>query len=280
METLKGLPVANAINEKIIEEMKDWKGAIPHLAIVRVGERPDDMSYERGATKKMEKVGFRCTSYTFPADIDNDTFQKEFDKINEDEDIDGILLLRPLPKHIDEKAIENRIASVKDLDGISPMNLAKVYAGDPTGYGPCTAEAVIEMLDYAGVDLKGKRAVVIGRSLVVGKPAAMMLIKKNATVTVCHTRTVDMPSVVKEADIVVVAAGKAGVIDGSYLREGQIVIDVGINVNEEGKLCGDVNFEEAEKIVEAITPVPRGVGGVTTSILLEHVVDAAIAQNR
>ena len=280
METLKGLPVANAINEKIIEEMKDWNGAIPHLAIVRVGERPDDMSYERGATKKMEKVGFRCTSYTFHADIDNDTFQKEFDKINEDEDIDGILLLRPLPKHLDEKAIENRIASVKDLDGISPMNLAKVYAGDPTGYGPCTAEAVIEMLDYAGVDLKGKRAVVIGRSLVVGKPAAMMLIKKNATVTVCHTRTVDMPSVVKEADIVVVAAGKAGVIDGSYLREGQIVIDVGINVNEEGKLCGDVNFEEAEKIVEAITPVPRGVGGVTTSILLEHVVDAAIAQNR
>ena len=280
METLKGLPVANAINEKIIEEMKDCKGAIPHLAIVRVGERPDDMSYERGATKKMEKVGFRCTSYTFPADIDNDSFQKEFDKINGDEDIDGILLLRPLPKHLDEKAIENRIASVKDLDGISPMNLAKVYAGDPTGYGPCTAEAVIEMLDYAGVDLKGKRAVVIGRSLVVGKPAAMMLIKKNATVTVCHTRTVDMPSVVKEADIVVVAAGKAGVIDGSYLREGQIVIDVGINVNEEGKLCGDVNFEEAEKIVEAITPVPRGVGGVTTSILLEHVVDAAIAQNR
>ena len=175
METLKGLPVANAINEKIIEEMKDWKGAIPHLAIVRVGERPDDMSYERGATKKMEKVGFRCTSYTFPADIDNDTFQKEFDKINEDEDIDGILLLRPLPKHLDEKAIENRIASVKDLDGISPMNLAKVYAGDPTGYGPCTAEAVIEMLDYAGVDLKGKRAVVIGRSLVIGKPVAMML---------------------------------------------------------------------------------------------------------
>ena len=253
METLKGLPVANAINEKIIEEMKDWKGAIPHLAIVRVGERPDDMSYERGATKKMEKVGFRCTSYTFPADIDNDTFQKEFDKINEDEDIDGILLLRPLPKHIDEKAIENRIASVKDLDGISPMNLAKVYAGDPTGYGPCTAEAVIEMLDYAGVDLKGKRAVVIGRSLVVGKPAAMMLIKKNATVTVCHTRTVDMPSVVKEADIVVVAAGKAGVIDGSYLREGQIVIDVGINVNEEGKLCGDVDFEKVEPHTSAIT---------------------------
>ena len=276
METLKGLPVANAINEKIIEEMKDWKGATPHLAIVRVGERPDDMSYERGATKKMEKVGFRCTSYTFPADIDNDTFQKEFDKINEDEDIDGILLLRPLPKHLDEKAIENRIASVKDLDGISPMNLAKVYAGDPTGYGPCTAEAVIEMLDYAGVDLKGKRAVVIGRSLVVGKPAAMMLVKKNATVTICHTRTVDMPSVAKEADIVIVAAGRAGVVGADYVREGQTIIDVGINVNAEGKLCGDVDYAAVEPIVDAITPVPGGVGSVTTSVLVGHVVEAAM----
>ena len=151
---------------------------------------------------------------------------------------------------------------------------------DKMGYAPCTPSACMKVLDHYGIDCTGKKVVVIGRSLVVGKPAAMMLIKKNATVTVCHTRTVDMPSVVKEADIVVVAAGKAGVIDGSYLREGQIVIDVGINVNEEGKLCGDVNFEEAEKIVEAITPVPRGVGGVTTSILLEHVVDAAIAQNR
>jgi len=161
MEILKGLPVANAINDRIIEEMTGWDKPIPHLAIVRVGERPDDCSYERGATKKMEKVGFRCTSYTFPADIDNDTFQAEFDKINHDEDVDGILLLRPLPKHLDEKLIEQKIESVKDLDGISPMNLAKVYAGDETGYGPCTAEAVIEMLDFAGVDLKGKKAVIV-----------------------------------------------------------------------------------------------------------------------
>ena len=298
METLKGLPVANAINEKIIEEMKDWKGAIPHLAIVRVGERPDDMSYERGATKKMEKVGFRCTSYTFPADIDNDTFQKEFDKINEDEDIDGILLLRPLPKHLDEKAIENRIASVKDLDGISPMNLAKVYAGDPTGYGPCTAEAVIEMLDYAGVDLKGKRAVVIGRSLVIGKPVAMMLMKKNATVTVCHTKTVDMPGVCKGAEVLVAAAGVAKMVDKSFVADGAVVIDVGINVDEDGnlikegaavidvginrnsdgKLCGDVDFSEAEKKASYITPVPGGVGSVTTSVLAKHLLKAAKAR--
>lgn len=278
METLKGLSVANAINEKIIEEMKDWKGAIPHLAIVRVGERPDDMSYERGATKKMEKVGFRCTSYTFPADIDNDTFQKEFDKINEDEDIDGILLLRPLPKHLDEKAIENRIASVKDLDGISPMNLAKVYAGDPTGYGPCTAEAVIEMLDYAGVDLKGKRAVVIGRSLVIGKPVAMMLMKKNATVTVCHTKTVDMPGVCKGAEVLVAAAGVAKMVDKSFVADGAVVIDVGINVDEDGNLCGDVDFEDVEENASVCTPVPGGVGSVTTSVLAKHLLKAAKAR--
>ena len=168
----------------------------------------------------------------------------------------------------------------KDVDGITDLSMAGVFMGKDMGYAPCTPSACMEVLEHYGIDCTGKKVVVIGRSLVVGKPAAMMLLKKNATVTVCHTRTVDMPSVVKEADIVVVAAGKAGVIDGNYLREGQIVIDVGINVNEEGKLCGDVNFEEAEKIVDAITPVPRGVGGVTTSILLEHVVDAAIAQNR
>ena len=206
MEILKGLPVANAINEKLIEELKGMD-KVPHLAIIRVGERPDDMSYERGATKKMEKVGFDCTSYTFPADIDNETFQKEFDKINEDDNIDGILLLRPLPKHLDEKAIENRINPNKDLDGISPVNLAKVYAGDTTGFAPCTAEAVIEMLDFAGVDLTGKRVTVVGRSLVIGKPVTMLLMKKNSTVTVCHTKTVDMASVCRNAEIVVAAGG-------------------------------------------------------------------------
>ena len=275
MEILKGLPVANAINDKIIDEMKDWKGAVPHLAIIRVGERPDDISYERGATKKMEKVGFSCTSYTFPADIDNDTFQKEFDRINNDDDIDGILLLRPLPKHLDEKLIEQKIESVKDLDGISPMNLAKVFAGDETGYGPCTAEAVIEMLDYAGVDLKGKRAVVIGRSLVIGKPVAMMLMKKNATVTVCHTKTVDMPGTCKDAEVLIAAAGVAKMVDKSYVADGAVVIDVGINVDEEGNLCGDVNFDDAAEAASICTPVPGGVGSVTTSVLAKHLLKAA-----
>ena len=201
MEILKGLPVANAINEKLMEQVKSIEGPLPHLAIIRVGERPDDCSYERGAVKKMDKVGVRCTTYTFDADIDNDTFQAEFDKINENPDIDGILMLRPLPKQLDEKQIENKIDPRKDLDGISPLNLAKVYAGDESGYAPCTAEAVIEMLDYAGIDIKGKRVTVVGRSLVIGKPVSMLLMKRNATVTVCHTKTVDMAGTCKNAEI-------------------------------------------------------------------------------
>ncbi|MDO5402000.1 MAG: tetrahydrofolate dehydrogenase/cyclohydrolase catalytic domain-containing protein [Eubacteriales bacterium] len=275
MEILKGLPVANAINEKIAEELKEWKGRLPHLAIIRVGERADDISYERGAIKKMEKVGVEYSIHTFPSDIDNESFQNEFDAINDNPEVDGILLLRPLPKHLDEKAIENRINPRKDLDGISPMNLAKVYAGDEMGYAPCTAEAVIEMLDFAGVDLKGKRVSVVGRSLVIGKPVAMLLMKKNATVTVCHTKTVDMPGTCKNAEIIVAAAGAAKMIDKSYVADGAIVIDVGINVDEEGKLCGDVDFEDICETASIATPVPGGVGSVTTSVLAKHLLRAA-----
>ncbi|MGN0316511.1 MAG: bifunctional 5,10-methylenetetrahydrofolate dehydrogenase/5,10-methenyltetrahydrofolate cyclohydrolase [Lachnospira sp.] len=278
METLKGLPVANAINDKIAEEMQDWNGSVPHLAIIRVGERPDDLSYERGAVKKMDKVGLRCSVFTFPEDCDNEYFQAEFDKINNNDDIDGILLLRPLPKHLDEKLIESKIASVKDLDGISPINLAKVFAGDDTGYAPCTAEAVIEMLDFAGVDLKGKNAVVIGRSLVIGKPVAMMLMKKNATVTVCHTKTVDMPGVCKKADVLIAAAGVAKMVDKSYVADDAVVIDVGINVDSDGNLCGDVNFEDVTETASICTPVPGGVGSVTTSVLAKHLLKAAKAR--
>ncbi len=278
MEILKGLPVAKAINAQLIEEVKSLDGALPHLAIVRVGERPDDLSYERGALKKMETVGFLTTTYTFPADIDNDSFQKEFDKINENPEIDGILLLRPLPKHIDEKAIEERICPRKDLDGISPMNLAKVFAGDDTGYAPCTAEAVIEMLDFAGIDLTGKRVTVVGRSLVIGKPVTMLLMKKNATVTVCHTRTKDMQATCKQAEIIVAAAGVAKMLTGDYVSEGAVVIDVGINVDAEGNLCGDVDFDNVSELTSIITPVPGGVGSVTTSVLAKHLLKAAKAR--
>ena len=275
MECLKGLPVAKAVNEQIAEEMKGFEGNLPHLAIVRVGEKPDDIAYERGAVKKMEKVGFDCTQYIFPAEITNEEFQKEFDKINEDDAIDGILLLRPLPKHIDEKAIEQRIAPEKDLDGISPVNLAKVYAGDASGFAPCTAEAVIEMLDFAGIDITGKRVTVVGRSLVIGKPVTMLLMKRNATVTVCHTRTVDMPSVCKNAEILVAAAGVAKMITADYVGKDAVVIDVGINVDSEGNLCGDVDYDAMEGIASVATPVPGGVGSVTTSVLAKHLLRAA-----
>ena len=278
MEILKGLPVANAINEKLIEEVKNLKGPLPRLAIIRVGERPDDCSYERGAVKKMEKVGFRCSTFVFPGDIDNDTFQAEFDKINNDDDIDGILLLRPLPKHLDERSVEERIDPRKDLDGISPMNLAKVFAGDETGYGPCTAEAVIEMLDFAGIDPKGRRATVVGRSLVIGKPVAMMLMKRNATVTVCHTKTADMAGTCKNAEILVAAAGCARMINKDFVAQDAVVIDVGINVDENGNLCGDVDFQDIEGRVAIATPVPGGVGSVTTSVLAKHLLKAAKAR--
>lgn len=278
MEILKGLPVANAINEKLMEQVKSIEGPLPHLAIIRVGERPDDCSYERGAVKKMDKVGVRCTTYTFDADIDNETFQAEFDKINENPDIDGILMLRPLPKQLDEKQIENKIDPRKDLDGISPLNLAKVYAGDESGYAPCTAEAVIEMLDYAGIDIKGKRVTVVGRSLVIGKPVSMLLMKRNATVTVCHTKTVDMEGTCKNAEILVAAAGAARMIKKDYVAEGAIVVDVGINVDEEGNLCGDVDFDAITDIAAIATPVPGGVGSVTTSVLAKHLVKAAMAR--
>lgn len=278
MEILKGLPVANAINEKLMEQVKSIEGSLPHLAIIRVGERPDDCSYERGAVKKMDKVGVRCTTYTFDADIDNETFQDEFDKINENPDIDGILMLRPLPKQLDEKQIENKIDPRKDLDGISPLNLAKVYAGDESGYAPCTAEAVIEMLDYAGIDIKGKRVTVVGRSLVIGKPVSMLLMKRNATVTVCHTKTVDMAGTCKNAEILVAAAGSARMIKKEYVADGAVVIDVGINVDDEGNLCGDVDFDAISDIAAAATPVPGGVGSVTTSVLAKHLVKAAMAR--
>lgn len=278
MEILKGLPVANAINEKLMEQVKSIEGPLPHLAIIRVGERPDDCSYERGAVKKMDKVGVRCTTYTFDADIDNETFQAEFDKINENPDIDGILMLRPLPKQLDEKQIENKIDPRKDLDGISPLNLAKVYAGDESGYAPCTAEAVIEMLDYAGIDIKGKRVTVVGRSLVIGKPVSMLLMKRNATVTVCHTKTVDMAGTCKNAEILVAAAGSARIIKKEYVADGAVVIDVGINVDDEGNLCGDVDFDAISDIAAAATPVPGGVGSVTTSVLAKHLVKAAMAR--
>lgn len=275
MTVLKGIEVARAINEEIAEEMKGWTKPLPKLAIIRVGEKPDDMAYERGAIKKMDKVGFLVSSYIYKEDISNEDFLMEFEKINSDSAIDGILLLKPLPKQIDEKEVERHIDPRKDLDGISPYNMAKVYAGEKDGFAPCTAEAVIEMLDYAKVDLTGKRVTVIGRSLVIGKPVAQLLIKKNATVTTCHTKTLDMPARCKEAEVLVAAAGVAKMVTSDYVSENAVVIDVGINVDSDGNLCGDVDFDAVAEHTSLITPVPGGVGSVTTSVLAKHLLRAA-----
>ena len=270
---LKGAEVTAALNERIKADVEDLKakGVNPTLAIVRVGERPDDLSYERGATKRCDTLGVAVEKVLLPEDVTQEELMAAIDRVNNDDRIHGVLIFRPLPKHLDDEAVRRALKPEKDIDG----SLVGVFAGTKQGFPPCTPQACMEILDHYGIDPKGKRAVVIGRSLVVGKPAAMMLLGKHATVTVCHTRTVDMPAVCREAEILIVAAGRAGVVGKEYFAPGQIVIDVGINVNAEGKLCGDVNFEEAEPVVEAITPVPGGVGTVTTSVLVGHVVEAA-----
>ena len=274
---LLGKEVNASINEEIKRKVETLKAQniTPTLGIIRIGEREDDIAYERGATKRCETLGVAYEKFLLPADVKEEEVLKTIDQVNKSEKIHGVLLFRPLPKHLNEDKIVNALAVEKDVDGITDLSMAGVFMGKDMGYEPCTPSACMKVLDHYGIDCTGKKVVVIGRSLVVGKPAAMMLIKKNATVTVCHTRTVDMPSVVKEADIVVVAAGKAGVIDGSYLREGQIVIDVGINVDENGKLCGDVDYATLDGKASAATPVPGGVGTVTTAVLAKHLIQAA-----
>lgn len=272
--TLKGSDVSGKIKEQVQEALQALDGPVPVLAVIRVGENPDDISYERGATKKMEAFGLGVQSYVFPADIGDEQFKDEFRKINEDARIHGILLLRPLPKQLCEADIEKMIDPKKDVDGISPVNIAKVFAGDSTGFAPCTAEAVVEVLKVHGVSLIGKNVVIVGRSMVVGKPLSILMLKEHATVTICHTKTVDLPGICGRADIVVAAAGRARMIDDSYIRPNAVVIDVGIHVNEDGKLCGDVDFESIQGKASMATPVPGGVGAVTTAVLAKHLVEA------
>lgn len=277
-ELWKGAPVAAALSETVAAEAAALKesGVIPTLAILRVGERDDDLAYERGAMKRCEKVGVAVRNAVLPADVDADTFFRTLDELNNDPAVHGILMFRPLPKHLDGEKARRLLAPEKDVDGCTDGSLAGVFTNTPLGFPPCTAQAAMEMLRYYGVDPKGKRVAVIGRSLVIGRPVAMMLMHANATVTVCHTRTVDVPSVTQEADILVAASGQMESVGADYLRPGQIVIDVGIGWNEaKQKLCGDVRFEEAEPVAAAVTPVPGGVGSVTSAVLCKHVVEAA-----
>ena len=274
---LKGAPVVAAMNEANAARCAALreKGVVPTLAVVRVGAREDDLSYEKGVMARCAKVGVEMKQFLLPADAAQEELLGVIACINADPSIHGCLLFRPLPRQFDDRTVRVALAPEKDIDGITDGSLAGVFTNTALGYPPCTAQACLEILKFYGIPLSGRRAVVVGRSLVVGKPAAMMLDRENATVTLCNSRTRDLPEVCREADIVVVAMGKAGAVGAEHLREGQVVVDVGIHVNEEGKLCGDVRFGEAEPLVEAITPVPGGVGTVTTSVLVSHVVEAA-----
>lgn len=274
---LKGAPVVAAMNEANTARCAALaaKGITPTLAVVRVGEREDDLSYERGVMTRCGKVGVAVRQFLLPADATQDALLEVIEKINANKSIHGCLLFRPLPRQFDDRTIRAALAPEKDIDGITDGSLAGVFTNTALGYPPCTAQACLEILKYYDIPLSGKRAVVVGRSLVVGKPAAMMLDRENATVTICNSRTQNLPALCKEADVVVVAMGKRGFIGADCLREGQTVVDVGIHVGDDGKLCGDVRFAEAEPVVEAITPVPGGVGTVTTSVLVGHVVEAA-----
>ncbi|MCR4926407.1 MAG: bifunctional 5,10-methylenetetrahydrofolate dehydrogenase/5,10-methenyltetrahydrofolate cyclohydrolase [Lachnospiraceae bacterium] len=276
METLKGKECVEALLDKMKLKLLPFEGFQPHLVIIRVGDNPSDISYEKGAMKRMEKAGIRASNYRFDADVDPDKFMEAFRYLNNDEDVDGILIFRPLPKHLDEKLICNTIDPVKDMDCISPVNQAKLFAGDESGYAPCTAEAVMELLKTYHIDPAGKEVAIIGRSMVIGKPLAMLMIKANATVTVCHTKTKDIESVCRRADIVVACAGSAKMVTPAFLKNDAVVIDVGINVDKDGNLVGDVDFDAVKDIASAASPVPGGVGMITTSVLAMHVIKAAL----
>lgn len=279
---LKGKDVAISINErskKDIEALKN-KGIVPTLAIVRVGSKESDLSYEKGAIKRAGEVGVEVKSIVLDENVDYNSFYSTLDQLNNDNSVHGILLLRPIPNELDNEKARLYIKPEKDVDGCGNGSLSGVFTNTEYGFAPCTAQAAIEILDYYKIDVTGKNVVVVGRSLVVGKPLSMLLLNKNATVTVCHSKTKDLPGICKKADIVISAIGRLEMLNADYFSNNQIVIDVGINWSEtKQKLCGDVLFEEAEPIVDSITPVPGGVGSVTTSVLINHVVEACKREN-
>ena len=284
---LLGKEVNEAIVANLLERTTALraKGVVPTLGIIRVGANPSDLSYEKGATTKGEQVGVDVKKFELPEDATKEQVLAMIDQVNADDSIHGVLMFRPLPKHLknDQNEICNRLDPKKDVDCMTHLSNAGVFEDrKDLGYAPCTPAACMEILDHYGIDCKGKTAVVIGRSLVVGKPAAMMLMSKNATVTICHTKTVDTAAVCRNADIIISAAGVLKSLTKDYVRPGQVVIDVSMNWDAEkittrgkGGMSGDAIFDEVEPIVDAITPVPGGVGAVTTSVLMKHVVEAA-----
>ena len=281
---LLGKEVTAAMNEKLqakVAELKE-KGVTPKLGIIRCGENPSDLSYEKGAMSRAALIGVEVERFLLPEDVTKEALIAQIEALNADASIHGVLLFRPLPKHLKDVQSEicNHLRPEKDIDCMTDLSNAGVFMGKQLGFAPCTPQACMEILDHYGIDCKGKTAVVIGRSLVVGRPAAMMLMQRNATVTICHTKTVDTAAIARQADILVTSAGVLNSLTADYVRPGQIVIDVSINwdpTKKDGKggIAGDADFAAVEPIVEAVTPVPGGVGAVTTSVLIGHVVEAA-----
>ena len=281
-EIIIGKPVGDALSEILKGECEALvkEGIQPKLAILRVGAKPNDLSYERGALKKCDTIGIVAEVTELSEDTTQEQYIEALEKLNKDSSVHGILTFRPLPKGIDEEVIKNVISPEKDVDCFSPMNTAKLMEGDKTGFPPCTPTAVVEILKHYNVPLKGANVVVLGRSMVVGKPVSMLLLGENATVTICHSKTQDLPKVCSQADVLVAGVGRARMVTSDYIKEGAVVIDVGINAKPEGGgICGDVDTDDVVGKASMVTPVPAGVGSVTTSILAKHVIKACKQQN-
>ena len=274
---LKGKPVVDDMVARGIARVEKLaaSGVIPQIAIVRVGENPDDCSYERMAIKRAAAMGVAVKQFVFAADECEETIADALREINEDATIHGCLMFRPLPRHMSEDMLCEMLAPEKDIDGITSASMAGVYAGSDQGFAPCTAQACVEMLDHYGIDIAGKRVCVVGRSLVIGRPVSLLLMNRNATVTMCHSRTQNLSEVMREADIVVCATGRAKAYGAECFAPHQTLLDVGINFDDEGQMCGDIDYAAVSGKVAAITPVPGGIGGITTAVLMDHVITAA-----
>jgi methylenetetrahydrofolate dehydrogenase (NADP+)/methenyltetrahydrofolate cyclohydrolase len=277
---LEAKPVVESLKNQLQQEISELiaQGITPTLGIIRVGNRPDDMYYENSIVRNCQSIGAKTKLYALDKNMELEEFAKKLQAVNKDREVHGILVLRPLPPHLDEKVIDSVIDPHKDIDGMNPFNIAKILEGDTSGLVPCTVAAVMEILKYYNIRLKGTNVAVVGTSMVVGKPLSMMLLKEDATVTMCHIETKNVPEITRKSDVIVVAIGKARLIDTKYVTSKSVVIDVGINQTEDGKICGDVHFEAVKDKVRAITPVPGGVGSVTTVILLKHLVKACSSQ--
>ena len=279
---LRGMKVVNAVKEALSARAEELSSSFarPRLAIVRIGDRPDDEAYLRGAIKRCESVGIACDLNAFEKSIKNADFLDAFKLINDDPSIHAILVMAPLPEGIDFGAVKNMINPAKDVDCMSPSNMARLFSGDASAHAPCTPAAVMEILKFNDIPISGSRVTIVGRSLVVGKPLAMLLLAENATLTICHTRTRDLADECRRADILIAAAGKAEMIGAGCIKPGAVVIDVGINVKEDGALCGDVKYAEAAEVAGYITPAPGGVGTVTTTMLARNTLDACEMMKR